>query len=98
LALTKGFGIGKLLDHYDRRRFDFPQCRDQYDYLDLADAFLGGPPSATAITRYRGSGDLVRYDPATREFGILRKDGIIKTYFLLKKPNAMEYFEQECAK
>jgi len=74
------------------------------EYEALADTFLGGPndPNTLECIRRR-DGALLRYNPVTNEYGVLRKNGIIKTYFKPdvarhKKPTNFDYFIEECAK
>jgi filamentous hemagglutinin len=74
------------------------------EYLELADAFLGGPLNP-ALTRQciRRNGDRLRYNEFTEEFGILRIDGVIKTYYrpdpaVHGQGGNLAYFFSECRK
>lgn len=73
----------KLHDHFARHGVDFG-ARTAAEYERLADAFLNGPPVASTVEKVRANGDTVRYDPATEEFGVVKSDGTIRTYY---KPN-----------
>lgn len=51
-------------------------------YERLAGLFLAGPAHARLRQKIRSNGDLVRYNAATEEFGILSAAGVVKTYFI----------------
>ena len=101
MALTKGFENPLALsDHFTKHGARLG-IADESTYLVRADNFLGRQKSPTAHEFQRlWNSDLVRYDPTTEEFGVLDKDGYIKTYY---KPNPAthgfqtngEYFEYE---
>ena len=67
-------------DHFHKHGADFG-AKDVRDYEVKADAFLLGPKSSTALDYTRSQGDLVRFDPATDEFGVLSGSGEVRTYF-----------------
>jgi len=73
----------KLLDHYNRHGADFG-APSPAQYERMADAFLNGPVGTGVLQKVRGNGDIVRYDPATQAFGVVKPGGAIRTYF---KPN-----------
>ncbi len=74
------FDASELKDHYDKHRTDF-SVANQSEYEKLADRFLSGPWRADLKQCKRKLGDLVRYDVATHEFGILSATGVIRSYF-----------------
>lgn len=109
--LTNGFADAYLLaEHFDTHvtiQREFPVTNEQ-DYLELADAFLGGPlgpDTLECVRRCRdGSrGDTIRYNRVTHEYGVLSVDNYIRTYFI---PNPavhrcgtnLSYFQRECRK
>jgi len=102
VALTRGFATPEILtEKFAKHRAEFGLVSEQ-EYLDLADAFLGGPldPGTTWECR-RNNGDLLRYNQGTEEFGVLRADNVIKAYYkpdpmIHRKPNNLEYFRAEC--
>jgi hypothetical protein len=101
---TRGFASPYLLeDHFDSHRSDFDAASEE-EYEDLADEFLGGRRrDSTLECKRTRNGDVIRYDTATREFGIVSHDGIIKTYFkpnpaIHGEPTNLEYFHKECRK
>jgi len=70
----------KLQDHFQDHGADFG-ARTATQYEQQASAFLKGSKSASVLEKIRPNGDVVRYDPATQEFGVISKDGVIRTYF-----------------
>jgi pyocin large subunit-like protein len=90
---TKGFlDEAELQQHYQDHKDEFGAINAQH-YLVLADTFLGEPitsvthPTTHECIRPRDNA-IIRYNSATEEFGVLRQDGYIKTYF---KPNPHEH-------
>lgn len=103
MPYTRGFVSPALLNrHFHDHGADFAAATPQ-EYEGLADAFLGGPLTPTALSCARRRGDIVRYDPTTQEFGVLSSTGVIRTYF---KPDPAihgyatnyDYFLAECAR
>ena len=101
MALTKAFKSDLHLEDHFANHAARLGIADWQEYLTRADAFLGGPKSKTAHEfRRPWNNDLVRFDPETDEYGVLDKDGYIKTYY---KPDPKEhgfqtnweYFEYE---
>jgi filamentous hemagglutinin len=91
-----------LIDHFDHHGIDLG-LPDEVEYLRSADVFLGGPRPETTWECRRRNGDLLRYNPLTEEFGVLRPDNAISTYYLPdpavhRCPNNGEYFRRECHK
>lgn len=64
-------------------------------YEQRAARFMGGQTRAGVMqgTRPR-SGDVVRYDPKTREFGVITREGKIRTYYRLSRKQGTAYFEK----
>lgn len=100
--LTKGFAsVRKKYNHFKRHGYEFG-AKDADTYEQLADAFLAKPPTATMQICTRVDGDIVRYDTATGEFGIMSVDSFIRTYF--SRPNGtpaefasnLRYFRNQC--
>jgi hypothetical protein len=71
---------GLLQDHFGRHGSDFG-ARTPAEYTHQADTFLNGPRASTTRERVRPGGDRVRYNEATEEFGVVRPDGTIRTYY-----------------
>lgn len=83
MLFTKGFRTeGDLLDHFDNHGSEF-DARDEADYLEKADIFLGGPKTETMLECIRPSDSAtLRFDWRTQKFGVLGNDGYIQTYFI----------------
>ncbi|MBI2156609.1 MAG: hypothetical protein HYV94_03030 [Candidatus Rokubacteria bacterium] len=94
---TKGFSSqAQLADHYQRHGADF-SATDENDYESKADSFLGGPKGSKIREFIRSvSGDKLRYNVSTHAFGVLRKDGVIKTYYKVKVREPLKYFKRKC--
>lgn len=79
--VTKGFADDiRRLTHYGDHAVDFGAATI-LEYEEMADTFLGGAAPAGAFECFRSQGDLVRYDPATNELGILSTTKVIHTYY-----------------
>lgn len=101
----------KLTRHFLEHGAEFAAATEG-DYEALAIKFLSAPFSLDVLEGIRSDGALIRYCPATEEFGVLRTDGVIKTYFkptpdplgILGPRNGhpyitnLDYFKAECAK
>jgi hypothetical protein len=89
----------KRLDHYTRHGADFG-ATSAAQYEGMADTFLNGPRGTGVLEKVRANGDIVRYDPATQAFGVVKPDGTIRTYY---KPdpavhgyaNNLDYFNAQ---
>ena len=57
-------------------------------YEKAASSFLSGKAGRGVLQGTREGGDIVRFNPKTNEFGVLSKDGNIRTYF---KPDPKEH-------
>jgi len=79
----------------------------------LADRFLGRSLKAGVLECRRRGGDIIRFNPATDEYGVLSKDRVIRTCFkpvpratlagtIARKGHGhatnMAYFQAECRK
>jgi filamentous hemagglutinin len=80
--LTNGFKSSQQrLQHFGDHGGDFGAA-DALHYEALADAFVGGkPPRHTLQSQRPWDDSWIRYNPLTNEFGVLSKDGYIRTYF-----------------
>ncbi len=81
----------KLTDHFQKHGADFSSNSPAH-YESQASAFLTGTRRTGVLEKVRPNGDLVRYDPNTNEFGVISKDGTIRTYFMPTDPN---YFYEQ---
>ena len=94
--VSNGFRFGKRLDHFDRHRLEH-HWTDQFEYEEAADRFLTSPLHPPAVECVRRDGTKVRFNSLTCEFGILRADNCISTYFY-RRTNGHAYFEEQCGK
>lgn len=88
----------KLQDHWQRHGTDFGATSAR-EYQSQASDFLTGPKPAGVLEKLRANGDLVRFDPATDEFGILSPTNI-RTYFAPDPlvhglPTNLDYFNAQ---
>ena len=102
--ISQGFATDALLsDHFTKHSAVLGVTTEQ-EYLERADAFCAGDKSneVAECTRQR-DGDRIRYNRTTEEYGVLRSDNIIRTYYKLtvaiaKYGSGYAYFIAECAK
>lgn len=103
MPFTSGFeSSANLTKHFILHGWEFGAMTEA-EYERLADNFLSGPKGTDTLECRRGNGDRLRYNPVTNEFGVLRRDGVIRTYF---KPDVawhrrqtnLDYFFEECTK
>lgn len=104
MAFTQGFASpAHLTDHFTKHGA-LLGATTEMEYLDLADQFFGknsADPHLHDCTR--SNGDKVRYNDATEEWGVIRSDGVIRTYYILtdalrRYGSGWAYFQAECAK
>jgi hypothetical protein len=78
---TMGFiNARQLRLHHAEHGVDFGAITaDQYE--GMADKFLGNPKPPHVYECTRSRGDVIRFDPHSQEYGVLDKNGIIRTYF-----------------
>lgn len=98
--ITKGFATDALGEHFDKHRAKL-MVTSEHEYEDMADNFLGGALQAPCLEGKRHSGDIVRFNPATGEFGVLGHSGTILTYFKLdpaERVKNLNYFKSNCAR
>jgi RHS repeat-associated protein len=97
IPLSRGFRSEELLvQHFEKHGAEFGgELKTAKDYESAAQKFITSHEKGIE-TYKRANGDLVRYNKATNEFGIIDKEGTIRTYF--KPKLKMKYYEQEKAK
>ena len=89
----------KLLDHFKRHGSDFGS-KIASEYEKQASKFLSGKKPPNVLEKIRSNGDIVRYNPTTDEFGVISKDGTLKTYFkpdpsVHGKQTNLDYFNSQ---
>jgi len=90
-----------LADHFQKHGSAFHGISSASEYLVKAELFLFGQISDTAVECFRPNGGMARYDPATEEYGAVRPDGFIGTYFIPDPAihgfaSNREYFDWRC--
>lgn len=66
--------------HFGKHGAEFGAGSPQ-EYEQLADIFLVGALRASVHECRRAGGDVVRFDPASDEYGVVDGAGVIRTYF-----------------
>ncbi|MBO8172923.1 MAG: hypothetical protein H0Z33_13670 [Bacillaceae bacterium] len=61
--------------------------KDQY--LQGARNLVSSTPGGNILTKTRTNGDKLVYNKATNEFGVVSKDGVLRTYF--KPKDGIDY-------
>lgn len=114
LAHTNGFKRqGDLDRHFSLHGVEFAATSPD-EYEAMADSFIGGPKAEGVMECSRKSGQLVRFNPRSQEYGVLSPEGNILTYFKPRpcatiphwqpKVNChgerdnTAYFQRECAR
>lgn len=89
--ITKGFKTAQQrTQHYGNHGAKVGAASEN-QYEQMADKFIGfNPlPKYTLQSKRPRENDLIRYNSMTNEFGIMDKDGYIRTYF---KPSTSEHW------
>jgi RHS repeat-associated protein len=68
---------------------DMPEAGSFAQYRSAARSFMSGPGEGT-VQGIRAGGDLVRFDPASGNFGVLTPQGVIRTFF--HPDDGIDYF------
>jgi hypothetical protein len=97
---TRGFETtAKLTEHFVKHRA-LLGVGSEADYLARADAFLGAPLPKDVLECDRNSdGDRLRFRISTQEYGVLRPDGFIRTYYVCDGTSRdKRWFGSKCRK
>jgi pyocin large subunit-like protein len=102
--VATGFAAGERPDHWKRHGYEFPELVDEFEYEQLAMAFLNERLDPTKVHECvrRRDGDTIRYEPGTENFAVIRADGVIRTFFRPrvgwhKLSSNLVYFQRECS-
>ena len=95
----KKSSVENAYGHWDKHKSEFPNLNNAKEYVEAATNFLRSP-NPNVLTRTRENGGIVRFNPATDEFGVMGSSGVPRTYF---KPNPeshgyatnMDYFNDQ---
>lgn len=94
---TKGFDVALRSVHFQKHGHEHNWI-DSFQYEKDADHFLTKPINPTMHEcRRQRDGACIRFDESTNEFGILRANGFISTYFY-RHHRGLQYFAQECSR
>lgn len=93
-------------NHYQKHIIEKGEfvCADADEYEERADTFLGKPAGGTIREYVRKNadqfGDVIKWDTATNEYGVVDSSGTILTYFIVDYAYGTneQYFELEIAK
>ena len=98
MAYTAGFNSDNELQLHFAKHKDALGVPNADEYLRRADAFLGEPrPTTVSECRRSSDNDLLRFDESNQEFGVLRADGIIRTFYRLTgPPRDQRWFLRKC--
>lgn len=73
-------GVQNALGHWGKHGADFPDLQNSKQYVDRAYDFMTSPDPAIQ-EKIRANGDFVRYNAGTDEFGVMTRDGVMRTYY-----------------
>lgn len=86
---VSGNRIQNALDHWNKHRNDFPQLKNEKEYIQYAYDFAQSAP----MKKKRPNGDTVCFDPKSGTFGIVDKYGVMRTCF--KPSGGLSYYEKQ---
>lgn len=66
--------------HYYKHHLEFPELKDEKDYILAAHRFFHFPPQGT-LSKFKTSGDLILYDPKSNTFACYKPNGTPKTMY-----------------
>jgi hypothetical protein len=75
--VATGFAAGERPDHWKRHGYEFPELVDEFEYEQLAMAFLNERLDPTKVHECvrRRDGDTIRHEPGTENFAVMRGRG-----------------------
>ena len=95
ISNIKGFGNKNLLtDYFNRHGKEF-NAKTEQEYVFTAKSFFEATGD-NYLQYTRKNGDVVKYNTSNNTFGIVSKDGIIRTLF--KPKDGLKYFENNAIK
>ncbi|MEV0317701.1 polymorphic toxin-type HINT domain-containing protein [Streptomyces sp. NPDC050658] len=72
--------VQNALGHWNKHKSEFPNLNNAKEYVEAGKKFLGSA-DPSVLTRTRSNGDVIRFNPATNEFGVMDPSGVPRTYF-----------------
>ena len=78
-ATKRSSSVENAYSHYKAHGNEFGS-QNALKYVKSAEEFMKRPPSGS-LSKTRSNGDVLRYHPETNTFGVMDKDGSIRTMF-----------------
>ena len=72
--------VENAFEHWKKHGSEFPEFQNAKQYVEGAEKFFSDPPPGV-LTKLRGNGDLLQYDPASNTFGVRSANGSPRTFF-----------------
>ncbi len=72
--------VENAFGHWKKHKSEFPNLNNAKEYVEAGTAFLRST-DPSVLTRTRANGDVIRFNPATNEFGVMDPSGVPRTYF-----------------
>lgn len=69
-----------------------PEFSSFGEYRSTARSFMSGGAGEDVLEGFRLNGDILRFDPTTQYFGVMSREGIIRTFF---RPESQNYFYEQ---
>jgi len=63
-----GNSFANAVQHWTKHRVDFPELKNEFEYIDYANRFLSSPPNG-ALVKELSAGRVAVYDPITNTLG-----------------------------
>jgi filamentous hemagglutinin len=79
-------------EHWEKHGGEFPEFRNERDYISAANAFMHHPPPGT-LTKHDACGDTLLYQPSTDTFAVMDERGEPRTFF--KPDNGYAYWNRQ---
>lgn len=75
------FAPGQLQAHFLKHGYQFGAI-SEHEYLEDARKLLNADAASGVLAKTRENGDILHYNPKTREFAVMTAEGRIRTYFI----------------
>ncbi|BAC67909.1 RHS repeat-associated core domain-containing protein [Streptomyces avermitilis] len=72
--------VKNAFGHWKKHKSEFPNLNNAKEYVEAGTDFLRST-DPSVLTRTRANGDVIRFNPATDEFGVMDPSGVPRTYF-----------------
>lgn len=86
-----------LAEHYRKHKPYLRDVNSEVEYLSRAQVFMLGPKPSRVMECVAESGDTLRFDILTQEYGVLSRNGYISTYHIRTgPPRDALWFKKKC--